>query len=89
MSPSRANVQPKQKQAKPATPKQHTISLPPDQVTAEPVPGYTTQDFWQDFERQHGSPNDAFQRFEEFTRRLVQVPKSEIDARLTRGDRGG
>lgn len=31
-------------------PRGQTISVPREQVTADPIPGYTTQDFWRDFD---------------------------------------
>jgi hypothetical protein len=58
-----------------ANPKPQTIQVPISQVTPDPVPGYTPQDFW----RELGEENAEFDRFQQLTRSLLAVPKSEID----------
>ena len=56
-----------------------TISMPREQVTGDPVPGYTTADFWRDFEEKHNASATEFGRFEHLARQLVRVSKDEID----------
>lgn len=56
-------------------PKPQTIQVPISQITPDPVPGYTPEDFW----RELGEENAEFDRFQQLTRSLLAVPKSEID----------
>jgi len=57
------------------------ISLPQNQVTVDPRRGYTTEDFWRDFEAEHSGRSAEFERFEQLTSRLVRVAKSDLDGR--------
>lgn len=66
--------------------KPETISIPVSQVTSDPVPGYTTTDFWRDLEeqgtgRQSSGQAEEFARFRRLAKGLVGVPKDEIDKR--------
>lgn len=51
------------------------IQVPISQLTPDPVPGYTPEDFW----RELGQENSEFVRFQELTRSLLGVPKPEMD----------
>jgi hypothetical protein len=55
--------------------KPQTIQVPISQVTPDPVPGYTPEDFW----RELGEENAEFDHFQQLTRSLLAVPKPEID----------
>jgi hypothetical protein len=69
---------------KPSPSRGRTISVPADQVTKPPIPGYTTKDFWRDLEASQlaaRSRTDEFARSHDLAGRLAQVPNSEVDER--------
>ncbi len=56
-----------------------TIRMARHQVTGDPVPGYTTGDFWRD------NGGDERTRFARLTKKLVGVSKDELDSKRRAG----